>query len=164
MSLVTSSAAATASSASCSTADFTQFPTTDVFCAVGSTTGVPFNTSDALSSCCKSAPVEQFNGDCGYYCLSYDQTVAELQACFMENGVNPSTIFCSGNQTSSATGTPSGTGIASKTSGASATGTATNGADKPGVSVKVSVPGALSKVGVGMLGIFVVSAFATAVL
>jgi hypothetical protein len=163
MSLVTSSAAATASSA-CSTADFTQFPTTDVFCAVGSISGVPSNTSDALSSCCKSAPVEQFNGDCGYYCLSYDQTVAELQACFMDNGVNPSTIFCSGNQTSSATGTPSGSGVASKTSEANASGTATNGADKTGASAKVSVPGAFAIVGLGMLGMFVVSAFATAIL
>jgi hypothetical protein len=108
--------------------------------------------------------VEQFNGDCGYYCLSYDQTVAELQACFMDNGVNPSTIFCSGNQTSSATGTPSGSGVASKTSEANASGTATNGADKTGASAKVSVPGAFAIVGLGMLGMFVVSAFATAIL
>jgi hypothetical protein len=157
MSLITSSAVPTASSASCSTADFTQFPTIDVFCAVGSTHGVPSNTSDALSQCCKSAPVEQFNGDCGYYCLSYGQTVAELQACFMDKGVNPSTIFCSGNQTSSATGTPSGSGVASKTSGGGATASAS-------ASARVSVTGAVSKVGIGMLGIFVVSTLATAVL
>jgi hypothetical protein len=79
----------------------------------------------------------------------------------MENGVSPSSIFCSGNQTASATGTPSGGGVASKTSGASATGT---GAGSTGAAATVSVSQALRTVGIGMLGIFVVSAIATAVL
>jgi hypothetical protein len=105
--------------------------------------------------------VEQFNGECGYFCLSYDQTVAELQACFMDKGVNPSTIFCSGNQTSSATGTPSGSGVASKTSSGGATKT---GADATGASARVTVPGAVSIVGIGMFGVLVVSAIATVVL
>ncbi|KAF1939541.1 hypothetical protein EJ02DRAFT_352031 [Clathrospora elynae] len=157
MSSVASSAAPTASSASCSTADFTQFPSQDVFCAVGSTTGVPSNTSDVLSSCCKTAPVEHFNGDCGYYCLSVQQTVADLQACFMDGGVNPSTIFCSGNNTASATSTPTQSGSGSH-------GTGTNAPGKTGAAPVVLVPLSVSKAGLGMLGMIVISAFAGAML
>ncbi|KAB2101540.1 hypothetical protein AG0111_0g10270 [Alternaria gaisen] len=158
-SAVSSAASPSATGASCTTADFTQFPTQDVFCAVGSTTGIPSNTSDTLSQCCKDAPVEEFNGSCGYYCLAYDQTVADLNACFMDNGVNPSQIFCSGNNTASATGTPSGSGSASRTSGG-------NGPDATGSSgsTGAAAPMGVSKAGLGMLGMFVISAFAGALL
>ncbi|KAF1829298.1 hypothetical protein BDW02DRAFT_170363 [Decorospora gaudefroyi] len=151
MSSVASSAAATASRASCSTAD-TQFPTTDIYCGVSSTSGVPSNTSDVLSKCCKSAAVEQFNGDCGYYCLSYDQTVADLSVCLMDGGVTPSSIFCSGTNDASATGTPSRTA------------TDTNAPDNTGAASAVLAPRSMSKAGLGMLGMVVVSAIAGALL
>lgn len=162
MSSVVSSALATPSSSSCSTADFTQFPTKDVACAVGSVNGIPSNTSDVLSSCCKSAPVEQFNGDCGYYCLSVDQSVGDLQKCFQEGGVNPSTIFCSGNNTATATGKPSATSSGSSTSG-STTGPS-GSAQSTGAAPAVLAPQSVSKAGLGMLGMIVVSAFAGALL
>ncbi|KAJ4341791.1 hypothetical protein N0V87_001454, partial [Didymella glomerata] len=99
-----SSAAASATPSSCATVDFSKFPTSDIACAVGSTTAsLASNTSSVFKECCKSAPVESFNGDCGYYCLSVQQSVSELQSCFMENGIKPGTIFCNGNNTATAT-------------------------------------------------------------
>ncbi|EAT85841.1 hypothetical protein HBI56_144550 [Parastagonospora nodorum] len=155
MSLTQTSTAPSASSSSCSTADFTRFPSADIACAVGSISGLPSNTTDVMSKCCKSAPVEAFNGDCGHYCLSVQQSVADLQKCFMEGGVGPSNIFCNGQQTQTATGTPSRTGgSASKTDGANAsTGAA------PGLVVQ-----GVSKMGMGALGMLVVSFFAGAML
>lgn len=169
MSSVVSSALATPSSSSCSTADFTQFPSQDVFCAVGSTTGVPSNTSNVLSSCCKSASVEQFNGACGYYCLSVGQSVADLQKCFMDGGVNPSTIFCSGNNTATATGKPtssaSATSSGSRASGSAASSTGPSGsAQSTGAAPAVFAPQSVSKAGLGMLGMVIISAFAGALL
>lgn len=157
MSSVISSATPIASGASCSTADFTQFPTTDVACAVGSTTGIPSNTSDIFSACCKSAPVEDFNDKCGYYCLSIQQTVAELQACFMKEGASPSSIFCSGNNTATATSKPTSSGGATA-SGSKGSGTATSSSGAAQMSPCVS------KAGLGMLGMVVASALAGALL
>ncbi|KAF1364893.1 hypothetical protein EJ07DRAFT_76657, partial [Lizonia empirigonia] len=154
------------SGASCATADFTQFPTQDVACAIGSTTStLASNTSSVLKDCCKSAPVESFNGDCGYYCLSVQQSVSDLQSCFMENGIAPGTIFCNSNNTATATGTP--TGGASST-GSSASG-GSSGTSSPGASGSTgAAPGLVvpqvSKVGLSVLGMIVVSVFAGAVL
>ncbi|CBX92794.1 hypothetical protein IAQ61_005844 [Plenodomus lingam] len=141
----------------CSTADFTQFPTTDIACAVGSTTSLPANTSAILSSCCHSAPVEPFNGDCGFYCLSVDQPVSELQACFMQGGVNPASIFCSGNNSATATGRPDATGSATRSGGATATG------GSEGVGSRVG-PGGMGKSGLGVLGLVFAFVIAGAVL
>jgi len=158
MSLISSAASPSATSTSCTTADFSVFPTQDIFCGVGSTTGVASNTSSALKQCCKDAPVEEFNGSCGYYCLSYEQTVADLRTCFMDNGVNPRDILCSGNNTASATGTPSGGASRTGSSGPDATGE--DGKPDTGAAVHVGV----SKTAVGMLGMLVMSAFAGALL
>ncbi|KAI8936298.1 hypothetical protein NX059_006716 [Plenodomus lindquistii] len=159
MSSSLSSAAPAASGSSCSTADFTQFPTSDIACAVGSTTSLPSNVSDTLSSCCKSAPVEEFNGNCGYYCLSVQQTVAELQACFMEGGVSPGSIFCSGNNSASATSTPTGSGSrASSSAGATGTGSSSSSG------AMVTAPQGVSKAGLGMLGMIAASVIAGALL
>jgi hypothetical protein len=158
MSAPVSAALPSASSSSCSTADFTRFPTSDIACAVGSTQGVPSNTSDVFKNCCKSASVESFNGPCGYYCLSVQQTVAELQKCFMDGGVKPGSIFCNGNNTATATG-KGGASASPTASGKGATGTASAGT-KPNGGVAVGV----SKMGLGMLGMVFVSAFAGAVL
>jgi unsaturated rhamnogalacturonyl hydrolase len=75
--------------------------------------------------------------------------------------VNPSQIFCSGNQTSSATGTPSGSGTASRTSGGSGPDATGSGSSD---STGAAAPMGVSKAGLGMLGMFVVSAFAGALL
>ncbi|EUC45543.1 glycoside hydrolase family 105 protein [Bipolaris oryzae ATCC 44560] len=160
MSLTTSatSSAPSASStaAACRQADFTQFPTSDAACAVGSISGVPSNTTDVLSKCCKSAPVEEFNGACGYYCLSFEQTIRELQTCFMENGARPGDILCNSNNSATATGTPSRTAGASRTSGSGASATGDSKGAAPAVGV--------SKVGLGMLGMVIVSAISGALL
>ncbi|KAF2856323.1 hypothetical protein T440DRAFT_105439 [Plenodomus tracheiphilus IPT5] len=161
-SALSSAAPTSTSNPSCSTADFTQFPTSDIACAIGSTSALPSNTSSTLSSCCKSAPVEKFNGNCGYYCLSVQQTVAELQACFMEGGVNPGSIFCSGNNTASATGTPTGSAGGSRVS---ASGTGVPGSrESTGVGAVVNAPQGVGKAGLGMLGMVVVSVIAGAFL
>jgi hypothetical protein len=64
--------------------------------------------------------------------------------------VNPGTIFCNGPQTAVASGTPRRTA-----GGASATGSGSVGGDK-GVGVRVGV----NKVGLSVLGMLVLSAFA----
>jgi hypothetical protein len=137
---------------SCSTADFTVFPTADIACAIGSTSGVPSNTSSVFQQCCKSASVEPFNGDCGYYCLSIDQSVAELQACFQEKGARPADIFCNGNQTSKATGT-------GKPSSASQTGSA-GARPSTGAAARVGGNVGVSKMGLSVVGMFVASVLA----
>lgn len=77
----------------------------------------------------------------------------------MDNGVNPRDILCSGNNTASATGTPSGG--ASRTSGGSGPdATGEDGKPDTGAAVHVGV----SKTAVGMLGMIVMSAFAGALL
>jgi hypothetical protein len=158
MSLTTTSTAPSASASSCSTADFTRFPSSDISCAVGSIQGLPSNTTDVMSKCCKSAPVEAFNGDCGHYCLSVQQSVADLQKCFMDGGVSPSNIFCNGQQTQTATGTPSRTGGgASKTGGAGAS-------ESTGAAPAVGTQQGMSKMGMSVLGMVVVSVFAGAML
>ncbi|KAH6615239.1 hypothetical protein C7974DRAFT_61559 [Boeremia exigua] len=156
-------------SASCSTADFTRFPTPDVACAIGSTTSsLPSNASAVLAHCCKSAPVERFNGDCGFYCLSVAQSVADLQGCFMQEGIKPQVIFCNGTNSATATGSPSGgvreTGGASGTASASASGTASAAASgSPGVAAGVVVP-RVGTAGFGVLVTVVLSVFAGAML
>lgn len=158
-SLTASSAAPSASAASCATADFSRFPTQDVACAVGSTQGIPSNTTDILKKCCKTAPVLSFNGECGSYCLSVQQTVADLQKCFQEGGVRPADIFCNGNNTASASGTPR-----SMASATSSSASGTGGAQQTGAAMRVGGDMGVSKAGLGMLGMVVVSALAGALL
>jgi hypothetical protein len=78
----------------------------------------------------------------------------------MDKGVNPRDILCSGNNTASATGTPSGS--ASRTSSGSVP-DATGESGSPG-STGAAVPMGVSKAGLGVLGMFVMSAFAGALL
>jgi hypothetical protein len=78
--------------------------------------------------------------------------VADLQKCFMDGGVSPSTIFCNGQQTQTATAT----GGASKTG----KGGATNSAD----ATKTGAATGISKAGLGMLGMIVVSVFVGAII
>lgn len=123
------------------------------------TSSLASNTSDVFRQCCKPAPVEAYVGDCGYYCLAVEQSVADLQSCFMENGVAPGSIFCNANNTATATGTPSG--MASST--ASGTNGGSSGTSSAGAASGVVVP-QVSKAGLGVLGMIVVSVFAGAML
>lgn len=149
------------STSSCSTADFTVFPTNgDIACAVGSVNGIPSNTSSVFDSCCKSASVEQFNGECGLYCLAVEQTVADLQKCFMDGGVLPGSILCNGNNTATATGKGSSSGSPTS-SGNRGSASAT---ESTGAAASMLAPQSLNKAGLGVLGMLVVSAFAGALL
>lgn len=154
VSLTSSSAIPTPSAVNCATADFTRFPTQDIACAVGSTQGVPSNTTDVLKKCCKTAPVDTFNGQCGAYCLSIQQSVADLQKCFQDSGVKPANIFCNGNNTASASGTPRS--MATPTTSRSATGPA----QATGAAVRLGGDMGVSKAALGMFGMIVVSALA----
>lgn len=106
MSLVSTSAASPTGS-TCASANYNQYPATDVFCAVASTQGLPSNYSDILGNCCKDAPVEKYADDCALYCLVVGQSVADINKCFQDGGVEPQLIVCNGNNTATATGTPS---------------------------------------------------------
>ena len=91
--------------------------------------------------------MEEFNsGSCGYYCLSVEQSVRDLQTCFMEKGARPADIQCNANNTATATGKPSGS--ASKTGSA-------DGAKETGA--KGAASRGVSKMGLGMLGVVMVS-------
>lgn len=154
-------ASATPSGASCASADFTQFPTKDIACAVGGTSGsLASNVTDVFDKCCKDAPVESFNGECGYYCLSVKQSVSDLQNCFMKEGINPGSIFCNGNNSATATSEPTKKGSPTK-SGSSTSGTAADGESE---SSAATVRRGVSKTGLGVLAMCVVSVFAGAML
>jgi hypothetical protein len=154
---VPSSAAATPTSTACATVNFSTFlqDTKDIACAVGSTSGIPSNYGDVLKGCCKSAPVESYGNGCALYCLSVDQSVADLQKCFQDGGVKPNVIFCSGNSTATATGKPSGTG-----SGASESGSQSGA--PAGSSAAAAILGTptqgISKAGMGVAAMILVSA------
>jgi hypothetical protein len=154
-------ASSTPSSNPCFSADFTTYPTNDTACAVGSQRGdLASNTGDILEKCCGDAPVEEFNGECGFYCLSVKQPIADLQACFMEGGIKPADIFCNANNSATATGEPTKGTSPSKSGGAAASGTA-GGDQSAAAGVR---PRGLSKTGLGVLAMVVVSAFAGAML
>lgn len=153
MSLVSSSAAPTSTASICATANYNQYPTTDVFCAVASTEGLPSNYSDILGNCCKDAPVEKYANDCALYCLVSGQSVSDINKCFQDGGVKPQLILCNGNNSASATGKPS----AATTRNPSATGTQGSTQSK-GAAPGYRAPQGVSKVGLGMLAVLFVSA------
>ncbi|KAF2680096.1 hypothetical protein K458DRAFT_256512, partial [Lentithecium fluviatile CBS 122367] len=170
-----SSAVATPTSTACATVKFDTFlqDTKDIACAVGSTSGIPSNYGDILKDCCKTAPVESYENACALYCLSVDQSVADLQKCFQEGGVSPQLIFCSGNSTATATGKPSGTSSSSGSSGSgsgspsgtSGTSGTASGSGSPGAAAVLGAPTqGISKAGMGMAAMIVVSAIFGALL
>ncbi|KAF2637975.1 hypothetical protein P280DRAFT_471630 [Massarina eburnea CBS 473.64] len=142
-------AAASASSSSCATQNFSDFPTKDIACAVGGTSGFNSSYRDTLKDCCKSAPVESWANNCGLYCLSVDQTIADLQKCWQEGGVKAGEIYCSGNNTATATGKPSSSG--------SATGSGSQASNTAGGQSNAPVHG-VSKTGLSMAAMVLVSA------
>jgi hypothetical protein len=76
----------------------------------------------------------------------------------MDGGVSPSSIFCNGQQTQTATGTPS-----AKKTGGSATNSA-GASPSTGAASGFSASQSMSKAGLGMLGMVVVSVFAGAMI
>ena len=76
----------------------------------------------------------------------------------MDGGVDPRMIYCSGNQTSEATGTPSGSGSATRSGSPSSSGS--DDSDSTGAAAAALAPQAVSKAGLGMLAMVVVSALA----
>lgn len=167
---VSSSAASAPSSTSCPAISSVEFPVKDAACAVGSTSGVPDNYSKILKGCCKDAPVESWKDDCALYCLSVGQSIADLQKCWQDGGVNPAQIFCNGVQNATATSEPSKTngGGAKETGGkggesGSASGSAAGPSNSQGAAHAV-VPQGVSKAGVGMLAVILGSALFGALL
>lgn len=162
MSSIVSSVLASPTPSSCANADFTRFPTSDIACAVGSVSGIPSNTSSVFQNCCKSAPVEPFNGPCGYYCLAVQQSVADLQKCFQDGGVNPGSIFCNGNNSATATATPTSSARSTGVTGSATGSPRPSGSGAPG-DTGAAAQG-VSKAGLGMLCMIFVSAMAGAML
>ncbi|PSN72752.1 hypothetical protein BS50DRAFT_167455 [Corynespora cassiicola Philippines] len=163
MSSVASSAAAVPTPPSCNSIDY-QIPTEDVACAVANVQGIPDNYTDIAKGCCKDAPVEQYAAkDCGFYCLSIGQAQMNLSSCLIENGVEPGLIFCNSNTTATATGSPSDSASATSSGGS---GSSTGGADSQESTgaAPATVPQTVSKAGLGMLAMIVVSAAAGAML
>jgi unsaturated rhamnogalacturonyl hydrolase len=72
----------------------------------------------------------------------------------MDQGMDPSAIFCNANNTAEATGTPSSRGGARRTGGSGADATGGSEGDEEGAAPAVGV----SKMGLGMLGMVLVSA------
>jgi hypothetical protein len=166
MSVSLTSTAPTATPSTCSTADFSNFHAVDIACVVGSTPATANNVTSVLKDCCKSASVTPNSNGCGYYCLSIEQSVTDLQKCFQAGGISPSNIFCNGNSTATATATPSASASASAKESAKASGSTTSASasQSTGAAAVVGVPQGVSKMGLGMLGMIVVSALAGALL
>jgi hypothetical protein len=76
----------------------------------------------------------------------------------MDGGVSPSTIFCNGQQTQTATGSPS-----AKKTGGSATNSA-GASPSTGAAPGLTASQSVSKAGLGMLGMMVVSVFVGAMI
>jgi hypothetical protein len=110
-----------------------------------------------MKQCCNNAPVESWAGDCGLYCLSMGQSVADLTKCFQEAGINPSDIMCNGNNTATATATTAPDSTSNPRESSSATNSAGHPQGTNGASA-VSAPQGVSKTGLLVTGLLLVSA------
>ncbi|KAF2472208.1 uncharacterized protein BDR25DRAFT_342187 [Lindgomyces ingoldianus] len=169
MSSVLSSVAANPTGV-CSTQAYSQLPGgTDNGCAIASTAGLPSNYSDAMSKCCKDAPVEKWASDCALWCLASGQSIGDLTTCLQKESVVANMIFCRGNTTATATGKVSGSGTVKATGTSSQTGTAASSASgkstsSPGAAPRLMTQQSVSKAGVGMLVVLFISAAAGALI
>ncbi|CAI6242076.1 unnamed protein product [Periconia digitata] len=159
---IASASPSASANAACATQNFSEFPTADSGCAVGSRQGIPSSYKDTLQKCCKSAPVESWADDCAAYCLAVDQTVADLVKCFQDDKVNPSEIFCSGNNTATATGKPSSSSGSGSSSGRPGETGGSQGDAQQGQNM-ASVQG-VSKAGLGVVAMVFTSALFGAML
>ncbi|KAF1974973.1 hypothetical protein BU23DRAFT_552812 [Bimuria novae-zelandiae CBS 107.79] len=142
-------------SSTCATAPYSDFPVKDAACYVTSPSGLPDTYADILKGCCGDAPVTKWADDCALYCLAADQSIAELQKCWQEGGVQARDIACNAQNNATATGEVSGTGEG----GARETGTSASASagapastESPGTAAVV-VPKGVNKMGVGVLGV-----------
>lgn len=159
-----SSAAATPTNTACTTAYISSYiqQTKDIACAVPNA-NQPSNFKDVVKGCCKSAPVESIQNDCGLWCLLVDQSVADLNKCFQEGGLNPASIYCNGNTTATATSKPSESSGASQSGSGSSTPSSTESgaaaSKSPNAANVVGAPvQGVSKAGLGMAAMIAVSA------
>jgi len=162
-SLSTAAAPSATGTGTCSAVPYDQLPTQDTACAVAyrSPDGLPSDTKDKMSSCCKDADVSPFASDCGLYCLAIGQSVGDLTKCFQDQGINPSWIWCNGNNTATATATSD---EGPEETGKDGDKPKESGGESPKPSnaagrVRVFEERGVSKVGVGMLVMLGAAAF-----
>lgn len=120
VSSATGTSGAPGATGTCAGPSLYDIPFNDTACAVPA----GGNHTDVMTTCCKSADVVSYGGDCGLYCLAIDQTVTDITDCLYENGVAWQDAFCNGvgNDTATATGNaaPTATGASVVGDGASA--------------------------------------------
>jgi len=123
-----------------------------------------------MKKCCKDAPVEEYDNDCGFYCLTVGQVNSDLIRCLQENGAGFNDVICRGNGSASATATPSPSAKETDKE------TRTDGDNRPsrtnaaatqsstGAAPAMIAPQSVSKAGLGMLAMLFISAAAGALL
>ncbi|BAE59636.1 unnamed protein product [Aspergillus oryzae RIB40] len=142
----TTTAAAAASIQTCNTPTQYEIPVQDAACAV------PYKDqyTKLLSKCCNNAPVSAYDNDCAIYCLAVGQSVQDLTDCLYDAKVDWGDVWCFGNTSASATGSPTGSGIGVKETG-SATGKETGKGKATGSGT--STGGAVEETGKSMAGV-----------
>ncbi|PYH99812.1 hypothetical protein BO71DRAFT_342164 [Aspergillus ellipticus CBS 707.79] len=144
----TTTATTTGSTPTCTSSRYV-LPVQDAACALPNSG----NYSSVMSTCCKPASVTKYDNDCGLYCLAEKQSVKDLLDCLQTNGAETE-AFCSGNLTATATASVSSASSTGSKTGTSTGGSASSTDKSAGVSLRQ--PG-VSKLGLGVLGLFVVS-------
>ncbi|KAK7748378.1 hypothetical protein SLS62_008641 [Diatrype stigma] len=105
-SAISAAATPTATPAACGALTF-EIPVSDAACAMPY--GGDKNHTAVMGACCGDhADVVAYRGDCGIYCLAIGQSVADLTACLYDHGAAWGDVFCSGNNTATATATDGG--------------------------------------------------------
>ncbi|XXG96886.1 hypothetical protein Hte_003177 [Hypoxylon texense] len=94
------SAPAASATAQCG-ATLYDIPVDDAACAMAA----GGNHTAVLGACCGAADVVSYYGGCGLYCLAAGQSVRDLTVCLYAHGAAWSDVFCSGNETATATAT-----------------------------------------------------------
>lgn len=127
---------------------------------------MPYTSSSlsALAKCCKSAPVISYYDNCGAYCLAQGQSVDDLTQCLYGQHVAWQDVFCSGNKTSTATGsagvpTSAQASVVSGTAqkaGVSATGSAASQPSKGAAAERIGELGG-GKAGLGVAVVLLTS-------
>ncbi|KAL4965295.1 uncharacterized protein BDV14DRAFT_199992 [Aspergillus stella-maris] len=150
---MSSTSTSTAAAATC-TGNAWVLPVQDVACAV---TSVSDNYTTIMNECCKDATVENYNDDCGLYCLAQGQTGQELLDCISDQGATDGDFFCGGrlNETSSEP-TPTSDDDDEDSDDASSTHDADAADTTDNAAVHLGQP--VNKAGLGVLAMLVVSA------
>ncbi|KAL4747798.1 hypothetical protein BDW72DRAFT_181804 [Aspergillus terricola var. indicus] len=157
MSATTSSSTSTSTAATPTcTGNAWILPVQDIACAVRSTSG---NYSSIMDKCCGVAEVENYNDDCGLYCLAQEQSGQDLLDCIQSNGASYNDVFCGGNLTQTATAavpsSTSGSDDDDNDSDATATGDAAEPTNSDNAAPAQQV---VNKAGLGILGMLFCSA------